>query len=301
MGTGSREFWYSRINGTRFGSVRCITTPQRAVLTCHVGGNTCRIKLELDQESDGERLIPIGISDYSGTCNEFRRRRGCIHTLAAFRQLRKVLEDEKSELRNEAVFPERSGRRPIAGKSLSRWSTIFWSSRCPRRLHEAPPQTRIAWRVEHSLQTYAWSKEAQVRFSIDPYEQKIGKGGQWTKGRRIQLDEFLRNEASWAHEADRRFAEMYHRLAIKSYSEYSRPELKIYDMLEALAGHPLITWSDNSTRPDRDRARRIRPACLGGTERQLAARTDDQRSRALGHLVLDHIRPVQGKAHLGGS
>jgi hypothetical protein len=120
----------------------------KATLTSHVGGNTCRVTLNLKQVSDGGRLIPVAIATFSGTCSDYRRKRACIHTLAALRLAQKVLEDEKNELRTKLFFLDElppAERWKIALKMVD----DFLAVSAPAPAHDAPPQTRIAWRVEH--------------------------------------------------------------------------------------------------------------------------------------------------------
>ncbi len=206
-------------------------------LSCHAGGNTCRVTFYLNGVPDGEVMVPTGVADSVGTCLQFRRNGLCIHTLAAVRELTRVLLLNKSPLRERLYHLQ--GNSQEAWKNALQLVDDFLAIQ-PSAVVQQEPQSRIAWRVDFQPGSNGVSPE----LSVEPYEQRVGKGGNWTKGRRIGLDEFSRSEESWSHEADRRAAFLYTSLLNQRRYGYFPPALKPYDLLEALIGHPQVSWAD---------------------------------------------------------
>lgn len=209
----------------------------RGTLRCVAGGNTCRVTMYLGGESDGEWMIPRGASELEGSCLQCRRIGLCIHTLAAVRELSRQLLAEQSPLRDKLFHLESTAKE--AWKNALQLVDQYLAIP-PTAVAQPEPQSRIAWRVDFRAAALGVSPQ----LSVEPYEQRVGKGGQWTKGRRIRLDEFIRLEDAWSHEADRRAAFLYTSLSNQRRYGYYPLDLKPYDLLEALIGHPQVSWSD---------------------------------------------------------
>lgn len=206
---------------------------RQGYLRCHVGGNTCRVSLYLSGEFDGKRMVPSGVADLEGTCFQCRRQSFCVHTLAAVRELARQLQAEKSSLRDKLFHLQ---PKEEAWKTAIKLVDQYLAIATPAVNSPEQPESRIAWRVDFRKSTYAG-----LQLTVEPYEQRVGKGGNWTKGRRIRLEDFAKLEEAWSHEADRRVANLF-TTGVRRYGYYS--PIKVYDLLEALIGHPLVSWSD---------------------------------------------------------
>ncbi|WP_254508613.1 DEAD/DEAH box helicase [Anatilimnocola floriformis] len=211
------------------------------LLSCSAGGHTCRIAIYFTSENIDDDLVPARIDRLGGTCQQHRRHQACVHSLAAIRELSRTLKEVNSPLRKKLYGlgavpnPKEAWKNALllVDDYLAVQQTVETASE---------PDTRIAWRVEFSK-----SLNYGPQLSIDPYEQRVGKGGNWTKGRRIRLEDFAQMEEAWSQAADRQVANFYSQLYTSrrsAYSYYSGPTIKPYDLLEALMGHPLLTWSD---------------------------------------------------------
>jgi superfamily II DNA or RNA helicase len=219
-------------------------------LVCHAGGKACRVTLYLSGEHDGRMMIPIEIGDVAGTCKEYRRRRFCLHTLAAIQRLAASVSEKSHPLR-EKLFQLRE---------VEQWRQVlnlvdeFLTSR-PAKTESPEQQTRISWRIEFEANEQVAGAGTNIRLEVNPYEQKIGKGGQWTKGRKLSLEAFAQLEESWSHVADRRAAQFFHsRFSSRNYRYgygfgYYGPEVNTSDLLAELIGHPLVSWGDSPDTP----------------------------------------------------
>ncbi|MDX1944703.1 MAG: DEAD/DEAH box helicase [Pirellulaceae bacterium] len=228
---------------------------KQGTLAAHAPGKACRVTLYLAGQYDGRMMVPHGVARLSGTCSEFRRRRWCQHTLTAVRRLATLL-GEKGNVLRERLFQLGQGEEWRQALQLVEHFLVS-TQPAPATVVEQL-QTRVVWRVEYLSQDQP-DGNIQVTMAVLPFEQKIGKGGNWTRGRKLSLDEFSRLEASWTSEADRRTAQRikeslqspgYRYGFGSSYDYYSpQPTLRAYDLLLELIGHPLITWEDAQDTP----------------------------------------------------
>ena len=218
--------------------------PDWGVISSNAGGNSCRVSLYLEYEHIGRARIPLGIRSYSGSCQQFRRHRFCQHTLAVVRELVRTLQEPNSELLKRLYGLAAAPNAQEVWKNALLLVDDFLAV-APAPAAPPEPETRIAWRVDFK----AASPNYGPQLSIEPYEQRIGggKNRNWTKGRRIRLEEFARMEEAWSHAADRQVAQVYASQLAQRLGYYYENNLKPYDLLEALIGHPLVSWSDAPT------------------------------------------------------
>ncbi len=255
---------------------------RKGLLSCNAGGKTCRIVMYLNGPGLGNSVsrvvIPADLADVTGTCHEYRRHHFCHHTLAAVRCLTAVLQNKTDPLRTKMYVLS-------AEEATDSWRVAlqlvdqFLKAAPPVQPTITQPQTRIAWRVEYRVSTSPFQNNSNnIHFTIDPYEQKIGKTGKWLKGRRLSFDQFLRLESAWAHDADRRVAQRYNSEQNSNrygYGGYGAPLLP-FDILRELIGHPGVTWASGTEAPieivrgefglsivERPEGWRIRPAIDG--------------------------------------
>jgi hypothetical protein len=219
---------------------------QHGTLATHARNNACRVTAYFHGEFDHGNMIPSGVGELAGTCKDYRRRRFCMHTLAAAVKLVRLLDDPNNPLR----------QRLFQIKHVEQWRTalklldelLVAKERQPQAPEE--PQTRIVWRVELKEQQSA-AKTTFVSLDVTPCEQKIGKGGQWTKGRKLSLDTFRGQRDALASDADRRIALKLEQKRYSNYGyyygSYGPGNLDSAEILSELIGHGLVFWSD---RPD---------------------------------------------------
>jgi superfamily II DNA or RNA helicase len=117
---------------------------------------------------------------------------------------------------------------------------------------EAPPEIRVVWKVDFERKDLA-NGTTTLSLDVVPCEQKIGKNGRWTKGRRLAL-EALRPDDESLSDPDRRIAGRLLQASASSRYGYSpfgsyggSSPLGPFDLLQELVGHSLVFWED---RPD---------------------------------------------------
>ena len=187
--------------------------PKAGSLACHAPGKACRVTLYMSGQDDGRTMVPTGIAEVAGTCGEFRRRRFCSHTLAAIRRLG-VIVAEKSHPLREKLF--RLGATEEWRQVLSLVDQFLTTSQSAEASVPEQPPTRVVWRIEYKVIALPGGSGNNIHLQVVPYEQKIGKAGNWTRGRRLSFEEFSGAQESWSHDADRRAAQRYkelHKLA----------------------------------------------------------------------------------------
>ena len=221
-------------------------SPKTGTLTTHSTNNACRVTVYMSGHQDGHDMIPDRVGNLVGTCKDSRRRGVCMHSLAAAVALLKALDDKASPLREQLFHLRETEQWRSALQLVDQFLVAAPQAEEPA----AAPQTRVAWRVQYGID--AVNRPGDVQFGITPFEQKIGKGGQWTKGRKLTLEQFSRLGDALSSDADRRIAAKY-TAALHSYgygygyrSHYGavQPPLKSHEILAELIGHPLVFWAD---------------------------------------------------------
>jgi hypothetical protein len=216
---------------------------KQGCLTAHAKSGGCRVHLYLSGIFDGQEMVPIGVADVTGTCNEYRRRRMCLHTLAAVNRLSAALRDKGHPLRQRLFRLTSQDRWRESLKLVDQ----FLVNQPMRPAEEVQPELRIAWRVEFETKPMAGGA-SRLMLGVVPFEQKIGKNGRWTKGRRLSVAALNPNDTTLS-EVDRRIGLKFvqqqasYRYGYSPYGGY-RDYLDPFDVLEELVGYPLVFWGD---------------------------------------------------------
>lgn len=220
---------------------------KQGTLIAHARNNACRVTAYFSGVRDGRNMIPCSLPDITGTCKENRRRQACMHTLAAARKLANILDDKSHPLR-ERLFHL---------GSTEQWRSVLtlvdqFLATPPHQVEASPePESRVVWRIEFDTQKCI-DGTGIVSLEVLPYEQKIGKSGKWTKGRKLSLEQLARLGKSLTADADRRVVVKYEAAHYSDYGygygyrygTYGASPLAAPDILKELIGHPLVFWSD---------------------------------------------------------
>jgi superfamily II DNA or RNA helicase len=225
-------------------------SPQYGTLVCQAANHSCRVTTYVHGVMIGHDQVPAGVVEITGTCKEYRRYRDCQHTLAAGRKLTATLDDKQHKLRFLLFRIQETEQWKTVLTLVDRYLASVQQGQSAAT---ETTQTRIVWRVEFGARPQP-NGLTTITLTLAPHEQKIGKGGLWTKGRKVRLDELQRLKSSLS-EADRKIVLKYNQLRNKydygyNYNYgYSYGSLSAYDVLEELIGSPLVFWSDNSATP----------------------------------------------------
>ncbi|MEX2176474.1 MAG: DEAD/DEAH box helicase [Pirellulaceae bacterium] len=213
-------------------------------LTAHAKSGGCRVHAYLSGVFDGRQMVPNGVADVTGSCKDFRRRQGCAHTLAAVKRLAAILDDKSHPLREQLFQLSQSE----AWRGALRLVDQFLANKPVEQQVPEELQTRVVWRAEFTQQEMP-NGTTRIAFDVAACQQKLGKNGRWTKGRRLSL-ESLRPDDPALHEAERRIGLKYQQFVHSYNYRYgygNASSLGAYDILLELIGHPLVFWAD---RPD---------------------------------------------------
>ena len=200
-------------------------------ITCDVDGDSAtpyEVTIELPQYAD-DRLDAYCSCPYSDDVDY------CKHTYAALERLNRYLLERD----------RRFARIVLGGASAERWrESLAELDRFVEALQSASKspadadQRRLVWRIGLSK----WDRAPE----IEAYEQKVGRKGKWTSGRRLVMDGLVHDSVHAADPSNRAVLDVL-RSRYRRYGYVSSYDLA-FDLIESLVGHPNVYWADHHAR-----------------------------------------------------
>jgi len=221
-------------------------------LTCRVRGSAVEpyeIEIDLPFSQDGSILVTCSCPYGEG------RQICCKHTWAALTRLAGLLQSRSSDPLAQALL--RLEPQPEWTQAIAVLDSFLAAE--DQAAESSQPRLRLTWRVR------AYPDGLQ----LGAYEQRLGKSGSWTAGRKVGWERLSKTSALWTSEADREAVAAICPERSGSYYGYYAQwswEINVFAALVALVGHPYVFWEDDPTV-----ALRIERAELG-----LAVRAEDE-------------------------
>ncbi len=201
-----------------------------------------KVTLGMEGIQEQGRQVATAVVDCGCTCAYSQGYEPCKHTYAALRKLQIRLGNPTDSLHVQLF---KASFEP-SGKAVFDLLDRYIRQEADRSAtKEAPLSERLVWRVRivPAGQYNAGGLE------IDPYVQKINKGGRWTKGRKFTWDRFRYDKSLATTSADKRLQEYATRSHWSPYSYSGYGQSQKVELLLLLVGHPLVFWDDTWERP----------------------------------------------------
>lgn len=165
------------------------------------------------------------------------------HTYAAVWKLSELIQTGQAHFFKTSYTAIEKGTEPTKANSISaawKWTdalAMFDSIAPVNDVVTLERRERLAWRIDYSFD----------KPEIECYKQTESRPGRWTRGRRVSLISIYDERANYANTEDAAV------LACISTSKdtwwYREIEFDFIDALEALIGHPRVSWISRPNSP----------------------------------------------------
>ncbi len=164
-------------------------------------------------------------------CDQFRAKEVCKHGLVLLRETISLLRQPGDS------FAERI-RHDLARPDWSRALEKIARLAGPARPRDARTEERVTWRIQ----------ARGPSLSVQPYVQKVGANGAWTRGRVADADRIARGQepSATSQDVETVRAGMWHGSAMR---QFRGGDLNTFEVLLRLMGHPLLFWGEEIDRP----------------------------------------------------